>query len=99
MSTPRDIARHAALDARLVSAVRGIRLLDTLSWPASAQETFLGAWKIGRIHLPEIVYPKHDHSEVRAELDAVTAAEEMGYDEISNGELQHDSMLSARRWP
>ncbi|MCA9832027.1 MAG: TIGR03617 family F420-dependent LLM class oxidoreductase [Dehalococcoidia bacterium] len=28
-------------------------------------------------------------------VDAVTAAEEMGYDEISNGELQHDSMLSA----
>ena len=74
MSPPRDIAHHAALDARLATAVRGIRLLDTLSWPASAQETFLGAWKIGRIHLPEIVYPKHDHSEVRAELDAVTAA-------------------------
>jgi uncharacterized protein (TIGR02421 family) len=74
MNTPRDIARHAALDARLAAAVRGIRLLDTLSWPASAQETFLGAWKIGRIHLPEIVYPKQDHAGVRAELDAVTAA-------------------------
>lgn len=74
MSVARDIAHHAALDARLASAVRGIRLLDTLSWPASAQETFLAAWKIGRIHLPEIVYPKHDHTEVRAELDAVTAA-------------------------
>ncbi len=74
MSVPRDIARHAALDARLASAVRGIRLLDTLSWPASAQETFLGAWKIGRIHLPTIAYPKHDHTHIRAELDAVTKA-------------------------
>ena len=74
MSVPRDIAHHAALDARLASAVRGIRLLDTLSWPASAQETFLGAWKIGRIHLPKIEYPKDDHAGIRAELDAVTKA-------------------------
>jgi uncharacterized protein (TIGR02421 family) len=74
MSVPRDIVRHAALDARLAAAVRGIRLLDTLSWPASAQETFLGAWKIGRIHLPKIDYPKDDYTHIRAELDAVTKA-------------------------
>ncbi len=74
MSVPRDIARHAVLDARLAAAVRGIRLLETLSWPASAQETFLGAWKIGRIHLPKIDYPKDDYTDIRAELDAVTKA-------------------------
>ncbi|MFD0724236.1 flavohemoglobin expression-modulating QEGLA motif protein [Lysobacter brunescens] len=74
MSVPRDIARHAVLDARLAAAVRGIRLLETLSWPASAQETFLGAWKIGRIHLPKIDYPKDDYTHIRAELDAVTKA-------------------------
>ena len=69
-----DIAHHAALDARLVAAVRGIRMLETLSWPASAQETFLAAWKIGRIHLPKIEYPKEDFTHVRAELDAVRTA-------------------------
>ena len=74
MSLAPDIAHHAALDARLVAAVRGIRLLETLSWPASAQETFLAAWKIGRIHLPKIEYPKDDFTAVRAELDAVRAA-------------------------
>ncbi len=68
-----DIAHHAALDARLVAAVRGIRLLDTLSWPADAQETFLAAWRIGRIHLPTIAYPKGDYDAVRAELEAVSA--------------------------
>jgi uncharacterized protein (TIGR02421 family) len=68
-----DIAHHAALDARLVAAVRGIRLLDTLSWPADAQETFLAAWRIGRIHLPTIDYPKGDYAAVRAELEAVSA--------------------------
>ena len=71
MTPTPDIAHHAALDARLVAAVRGIRLLETLSWPASAQETFLAAWKIGRIHLPKIEYPKDDFTDVRAELDAV----------------------------
>jgi uncharacterized protein (TIGR02421 family) len=71
MSTDPALARHAALDARLTAAVRGIRLLETLSWPASAQETFLAAWKIGRIHLPTIAYPKTDHTAVRAELEAV----------------------------
>lgn len=69
-----DIAHHAALDARLVAAVRGIRLLDTLSWPADAQETFLAAWRIGRIHLPTIDYPKGDYAAVRTELEAVAAA-------------------------
>ena len=73
MSLSPDITHHAALDARLVAAVRGIRILETLSWPATAQETFLAAWKIGRIHLPDIKYPKEDFTTVRAELDAVRA--------------------------
>ena len=74
MNLAPDIAHHAALDARLVAAVRGIRILETLSWPASAQETFLAAWKIGRIHLPTIEYPKNDFTAMRAELDAVRAS-------------------------
>jgi uncharacterized protein (TIGR02421 family) len=71
---PPDIAHHAALDARLVAAVRGIRLLAAVSWPAEAQETFLGAWRVGRIHLPTITYPRDDYTEVRAELEAVAKA-------------------------
>ena len=31
---PRDLAHHAALDARMVEAVRDIRLLALASWPA-----------------------------------------------------------------
>ncbi|TXH70919.1 MAG: DUF1704 domain-containing protein [Lysobacteraceae bacterium] len=73
MTAADAIAHHAALDARMVAAVRGIRLLDAVSWPASAQETFLAAWKIGRIHLPKIEYPRGDYAEVRAELEAVSA--------------------------
>jgi len=74
MSERDALAHHAALDARLVAAVRGIRLLDTLSWPASAQETFLSAWRIGRIHLPDVRYPRFDHAAIRAELEAIATA-------------------------
>jgi len=73
MTLPADIAHHAALDARLVAAVRGIRLLQALSWPAHVEETFLAAWKIGRIHLPQVEYPREDFGAVRAELEAVSA--------------------------
>ncbi len=69
--TDTALAHHAALDARMAAAVRGIRLLETLSWPASAQETFLAAWKIGRIHLPKIDYPVADHTAIRGELETV----------------------------
>jgi uncharacterized protein (TIGR02421 family) len=73
MTPDTAIAHHAALDARMTAAVRGIRLLETLSWPASAQESFLAAWKIGRIHLPKIDYPSNDYTAVRGELEAVAA--------------------------
>jgi uncharacterized protein (TIGR02421 family) len=74
MTADPAIAHHAALDTRLVAAVRGIRLLDALSWPASVQETFLAAWRIGRIHLPAVEYPRGDFEPVRDELEAVATA-------------------------
>lgn len=68
---PRSLAHHAALDARLVAAARGIRLLEAVSWPEREQAMFLGAWRVGRIHLPDHQYPRGDHAERRAELQAV----------------------------
>jgi uncharacterized protein (TIGR02421 family) len=69
-----DLAHHAALDQRLVAAVKGIRLLESVSWPAQAQEEFLGGWRAGRVAMPRIDYQKHDFTEVRAELEAVNKA-------------------------
>lgn len=68
------IAHHAALDARLVEAVRGIRILQTVSWPAHVQADFLDAHKRGQAKLPLIEYPTLDYSGTRAELDAIRAA-------------------------
>ena len=79
MTTPstsdlRDIAHHTALDARLVAAVKGIRLLESVSWPAAKQEEFLAGWRIGKLVMPKIQYPKLDLTGVRAELQAVDTA-------------------------
>jgi len=74
----RTLARHAALDARLVDATRGIRVLGSLSWPASAEARFLAGWRAGRIELPEITYPRFDFSDVRTELDAIAHEADAG---------------------
>jgi uncharacterized protein (TIGR02421 family) len=65
---------HATLDARLVEATRGIRLLDSVSWPASIELGFIAAWKAGRAKLPEVSYPRLDFGDTRAKLDAISAA-------------------------
>src|SRR3989337_2206454 len=67
----KDVAYHARLDQRLAAAVKGIRLLDSVSWPAQAQEMFLAGWRVGQITMPKIEYRKLDHSAIRAELKYV----------------------------
>jgi uncharacterized protein (TIGR02421 family) len=66
--------KHAELDKRLIAAVKPIRLLDMVSWPAALQEHFLADWRIGKIWMPKIEYVRQDWSGVRAELDAIDAA-------------------------
>jgi uncharacterized protein (TIGR02421 family) len=73
MAIASDIAHHAALDARMVKAARGIKLLALASWPASVQSDFLERWHRGQAALPEVSYPKLDFSDVRRELDAIAA--------------------------
>ena len=68
------IAHHAALDARMAKAARGIRLLSLVSWPASEQQAFLADLDGGNPKLPAYQYPKHDFSAARAEFDAIASA-------------------------
>lgn len=71
---PADVLHHAALDARMVRAVREIKLLTMVSWPAGLERTFLAADARGKATLPRVEYPKHDFSDVRAELSAIVSA-------------------------
>ena len=71
---PADIRHHAALDARLVKAVRGIRLLALASWPAALQAPFLDSVARGQPRLPQVQYPRLDFAETRRELAAIAQA-------------------------
>jgi uncharacterized protein (TIGR02421 family) len=68
-----EITHHAGLDARMVRAARGIKLLGMVSWPARLQEPFLDAWRRGQPQLPKVEYQPQDFSESRRELEAIAA--------------------------
>jgi uncharacterized protein (TIGR02421 family) len=67
----RVLQELAALDRRLVQAAKPIRLLSAVSWPAREQTEFLERWHHGRVHLPQIDYPRVDYSGTRDEIEAV----------------------------
>ncbi len=71
---PDAIAHHAALDARMVAAARGLRLLSLASWPSGTQQRFLAAQAAGRRAMPEVAYPALDFADARRELAAVAGA-------------------------
>ena len=87
-----DILHHAALDARMVEAVRGIRLLQMVSWSAEEQPRFLEAYARGNAVLPQHEYPKLDFSEARRELDVISAHADHAHP------LGHYICDSARSW-
>jgi uncharacterized protein (TIGR02421 family) len=70
---------YSDLDQRLVAATRGIRLLASVSWPASVEMDFVAAWKAGTARLPEITYPHTDFSETREALMGIVLAAEPGH--------------------
>lgn len=71
MPVDAGILHHAALDQRLVDAVRGTRLLASVSWPAAVQQQFLDDWRRGRLRVPAVDYPRPDHAGRRREIDAI----------------------------
>ena len=66
-----ELAHYAALDRRLLEAVRGIRVLSAVSWPASQERKFLDALAGGRELMPHIEYARCDLSTECAELEAI----------------------------
>lgn len=75
----RTLQRCAALDARLVAAIRGIRLLQFVSWPASAQQRFLEDWQRGVRRLPDVRYVAPDLDAEREELAAIGREADAGH--------------------
>jgi uncharacterized protein (TIGR02421 family) len=69
--SPDALARFAELDRRLVVAVKGIKLLGAVSWPASVQSVFLENWHAGHAQLPKVAYATCDFSRTREELEDI----------------------------
>jgi len=67
----RELAHYAALDRRLVAAVRGIRILPTVAWPPALEQAFLAAGEGAVLRLPEVHYTPPDLARERAELEAI----------------------------
>ena len=65
------LTRFAELDRRLVAAVKGIKLLASVSWPMSVQSSFLEKWAAGRAELPNVEYVRCDLVRNREELEAI----------------------------
>jgi uncharacterized protein (TIGR02421 family) len=74
MNSTQPSAHHVELDQRLVAATRGIRVLASVSWPASVERGFIAAWKKGHARLPEITYAVGDYTDTRATLDDIIGA-------------------------
>lgn len=74
-----ELRRYAELDQRLLAAVKGIRILSTVSWPASLEDRMIAAYSKGQFTLPEVSYQSPNLSAERAELAAIER--EAGYDD------------------
>ena len=69
-----ELQRYAALDQRLLAAVRGIHVLPTVAWPASLESRMIEAYSRGQFALPQVSYVRPDLGAARAELAAIEHA-------------------------
>ena len=66
-----DKQNWARLDARLVQAAKGIKVLTHLAWPEAVTRTFVENWQKKNPKLPQVQYPKVDHEGNRSELTSI----------------------------
>lgn len=68
-----DVESLKAIDARIVTASQGIKLLSQLSWKAAVQERFLDLEQRGRLAMPQVEYPRVDLQPHLEELTRVVS--------------------------
>jgi uncharacterized protein (TIGR02421 family) len=71
--------RYADVDKRLVKAVRDIRVLDMVAWPAAVERRFLDDLQRGRETLPRFEYRAPDFSAQRVELGAIASKADVSH--------------------
>ena len=78
VSASASMQRYAALDQRLLAAVRGVHILATVAWPAALEGRLITEFSRGHLTLPRVDYVQPDFSAARAELLAIEAATRSG---------------------
>ncbi|MEO7068440.1 MAG: flavohemoglobin expression-modulating QEGLA motif protein [Rhodanobacter sp.] len=91
------LQRYAALDQRLLAAVRGVRILTTLAWPASLENRMIEAYSQSRFALPQVSYAVPNFTAVRAELTAIEV-ESGGSDPLDINPLGGYLRRTAESW-
>ena len=66
-----ELAHYAALDRRLVAAVRRIRILPTVAWPPTLEQAFLALGDGAAPRLPQVRYTPPDLARERVELETI----------------------------
>ncbi|MDZ7613403.1 MAG: DUF1704 domain-containing protein [Flavobacteriaceae bacterium] len=66
-----NVQKIQVLDQAVVKASKKIKVLNTLTWPAEAEEKFLEGWHKGKPKLPQIRIHPPDVRENIATLDAI----------------------------
>ena len=77
-----ELTRYRELDAELVSLVKDIKMLSTLSWPKRVQDRFLADWRAGKHELPQIEYKKFNYAERRHALKNIARQNAETLDQI-----------------
>ena len=71
MNENKTLERTLAIDSELARIAPKIRVLSSLSWPASLEEEFLAGWRAGRPELPRVEPPRVAYPNETAELEAL----------------------------
>ena len=69
-----DLKKIAKLDAALIKAAQGVRVLPSISWPLGSEETFLRNWRAGKkVSLPVSGVERLDLRDNIAALEKISA--------------------------
>ena len=66
-----ELAHFVDCDRRIIDIVKDIKLLSSLSWPNSVQQTFLDDWHRGNPRLPKVEYQPQSRLDTVKQLEAV----------------------------
>lgn len=66
-----DYEFFRGIDEKIVELSKDVKILNQVSWPASAQEEFLASWRKGEPKIPEISFATKDYSELLRQLESL----------------------------